>query len=466
MFVFLPNKSKNGSLRTMKKAYLQYIFLRVAVLMAALPMLVACVKDQEVETSPKCAIVSFSVGNITSSVTIKKYDEEGNPIDTVVQRVLSGSDIAFNIDQVNGRIYTVDSLPKWVDLTHVVPSFSCYGNVYGKKVEGDETFYGIVSGSDSIDFSRTVELLCVSTDGVSMKTYKVDIRRHTSNTDTLEWKSVNSDIEISGLNKAFCIDGKVFAFAKNDGGQNVATCASKENPSVWGSVTVPVNCGSVVLFRGAFYGLGEDGYIYRSTPDVQASAWEKVSDMRVERILAADDYYIYVYDGMAIIGSADLATWAEQGSTDLNMLPETSINSYHYTSRTNSNLQTVVMTGLTSKNAKNGVSWYKVSSVDSYANQRWAYINVTDENPYGLPLLGNLSVTLYDGSLYAIGIEDEEYKALYRSDDNGITWHEQTEKYLIPADIDAKNGAASIVTVGEEMWIIQENGKIWRGCIR
>ena len=452
-------------LRTMKKAFLQHIFLKVVVLLAALPLLVACVKDEVVETSPKCAIISFSVGDIASWVTTKKYDSEGNATDTVVKKILSGSDIAFNIDQVKGRIYTVDSLPKWVDLTHVVPSFSCYGNVFGQVVEDDETFYGIVSGADSINFTKTVELVCMSTDGISTKKYTVDIYRHTSDTDTLEWKLVNSNLLFSGLNKAFNLDGKVFAFAKNAEGENVVAYADEADPSRWNTTTMPVDCGSVVMFGGAFYGLGADKYIYKAS-DLLVSAWEKASDIQVERLLAADDYYIYVYDGMAIIGSPDLNTWMEQGSVDLDMLPETAINSCNYALRTNDNLQTVVMTGITSNNTKNGVSWYKVSSIDSNTNQRWSYIRVTDDNPYGLPLLGNLSVTHYDGSLYAIGVEEGGYEALYRSDDNGITWHSQTEKYLIPADLNASDGVASIVSVGEEMWIIQENGRIWRGSIR
>ena len=450
----------------MKKAFLQHIFVKFAVLLVALPLLVACVEGEDAVFSPKCAILSFSVGNITSSVTTKKYDSEGNATDTVVQRVLSGSDIAFNIDQVNGRIYTVDSLPKWVDLTHVVPSFSSYGNVFGKTVEGDDTYHGITSGKDSINFSKTLELVCVSTDGVSTKNYTVDIYRHVSNTDTLEWKAVASDLEICGLNKAFCADGRVFAFAKNAEGRDVVACADEDDPSAWVAVTVPVECGSVVLFGGSFYGLGADGYIYKSAPDQLDAAWQRASDMKVERLLAADKYYIYAYDGIAIVGSADLSTWTEQGSADLDMLPETAINSCNYASRTNGNLQTVVMTGTTSKNADNGVSWYKVSSADSNTNQRWAYIRVTADNPYGLPLLSNLSVTCYNGALYAIGMSGERYATLYRSDDNGITWHAQMEKYLIPIDLNSANGAASIVTVGEEMWIIQENGQIWRGVIR
>ena len=99
-------------------------------------------------------------------------------------------------------------------------------------------------------------------------------------------------------------------------------------------------------------------------------------------------------------------------------------------------------------------------------NQPWAYIQVTPDNPFGLPRLHHLSVTRYNKALYAIGAENGAYKYLYRSDDNGIAWHPQTEKYPMPADLDADKGAASIVAVDKQLWIIQENGTIWQGSIQ
>jgi hypothetical protein len=76
------------------------------------------------------------------------------------------------------------------------------------------------------------------------------------------------------------------------------------------------------------------------------------------------------------------------------------------------------------------------------------------------------SVTYYNEALYAIGVENDAYAELYRSDDNGITWHPQSEKYPTPKDLKPVNGAASILAVGKDLWIIQENGKVWQGSIQ
>ena len=146
------------------------------------------------------------------------------------------------------------------------------------------------------------------------------------------------------------------------------------------------------------------------------------------------------------------------------MLPETSVNSITYPAKANKNLQIAVMTGLSGNNSSNGVTWYKMTSAADN-NQQWSYIQVTPDNAFGLPRLENLSTTYYKNSLYAIGTETGKYKYLYRSDDNGIAWHPQTALQPVPADLDAANGAASIATVGTQLWIIQENGKIWQGSI-
>lgn len=463
----------------MEKTYPRHRVWNAVVMMMALLALAACSKDEETATSPKCAILSFSVSDITSAVPYTSYDSNGNAYTAYLNRTIQSSQIAFNIDQLSQHIYTVDSLPNWINLTRVVPTFDSYG--YVLMGDGAGNYYGITSGSDSIDFSQTVELLCVSTDGVSSKSYTVDMYKHLNNTDTLEWKATASDLSVSGQSKALPCGDKVYVFAHDEGGASVVTAASNSDATAWDTpTTIPVDCGSVVLFQGAFYGLGTDGYVYTATPDQLGGTWAKASDQRVQRLLAADAYSLYAYDGTAIIGTrtpntwqtaddgttTDGTTWTTQGTDNLDMLPETFANAVSYAAATNSAMQVAVMTGVSANNGSHGVVWYKVSSADTSIDQPWAYMQVTGENPYGLPRLDCLSTTRYNGALYTLGQDSGEYRYLYRSDDNGITWHALTSKYPLPADLLAANGAASIVCVGSEFWIIQENGQIWQGSIR
>lgn len=452
----------------MKKTSIKNLLAAVAALMTTLMALPSCLgNNNEASSTSDCAIVAFSVSNITNYVTEKKYDSHGNATDTIVARVMTGSDIHFNIDQVKNHIHVVDSLPNWLNITAIVPSYTSYGNVYVEDESGEVILSRLFSGVDSIDFSKTVHLRCVSTDGLSERHYTVDIFKHKEHTDTLEWKETTSNLAINGESKSFFTDEKVFVFTQNAEGEDIVTVAEGNDCATWSTpVTIPVKSGSIVLFKDQFYGLTPDGEIYSATPEEQASSWDKASDEKVESLLAADDFYLYAYDGHAIIGTTDLVQWEQQGMTDLELLPETCIASTSYSSKTNEDIQTAVMVGISSQNSEHGVSWYKVSSLEEATNQDWAYIQVTNDNPFGMPHFDHLSITYYDGSIFAIGAEEGVYKYLYRSDDNGISWHPLTAKYPLPKGLDAENGAASIVATEKDIWIIQENGKVWKGSIQ
>lgn len=449
----------------MKKAKIRYGLWSMVVVM--LFSLSACLNDAVTETSPDCAILSFSVGSITSHVTIQKYDAAGVAKDTVVTRTIDGAGIYFNINQMDGHIYSVDSLPVWVSLKRVVPSMVSNGNIYVKVDEAEDLYYSVRSGVDSLDFTKPVELLCVSTDGTARRTYTVDIYQHKTNIDTLEWKEAAADIAVAELGRTLYADGKVFAFAQNEDGDAVVTFADKKDIAVWSTpVTIPVEAGSVVLFQEQFYGRGVNGCLYSADPAQMAATWTKAGEQQVERLLAADACYLYAYDGTNIIGSADLNAWTVMGTTNLNVLPETDLCSVSHPMRTNANLQQTVMAGMSSQDEVHGVVWYKVASTDVNANQDWEYIQVTSDNPYGLPHAENFSMTYYHGAIYAMGAVDGKYQYLYCSNDNGITWHPLKEKYLMPKDITPAEGVARLVAVDEELWIVQENGKVWQGSIQ
>ena len=125
-----------------------------------------------------------------------------------------------------------------------------------------------------------------------------------------------------------------------------------------------------------------------------------------ERLLAADAYYLYAFNGTSIISTENLESWTEEETNDAEMLPETSIHSLTYPSGTNQNLQVAVMTGVSSQNTNNAVTWCKTSTLEESTNQPWAYIQVTGDNAYGMPHFDYPSVTYYNGALYAIGVEE------------------------------------------------------------
>lgn len=473
MFVILPNNCKNARFGMMKNTYWACKTMVLAAMAMVLSGIVSsCMEDEKVTLTPESAIVSFSVASIKCQVTEKKYDSHGNSRDTIVVKTIDGSGIYFNIDQKNGHIYTVDSLPSWADLRRVVPTVSAYGNVYAKYNE-EGLYYPLTSGSDSLDFTKPVELATVSTDGNTVKYYTVDMYKHVDQVDTLAWMLTTANLGVASMSKTLCCGDRIFVFGKN--AEDKGVVASSQNGTEWSAaveIAGGVDVESIVVWKDAFYAVDGEGNICSSAA---GQTWAKASDKKVERLLCGDACYLYAKQGEEIIGSTDLNVWSVQGVTDLDMLPDVCVNSSSYASKTNDSIQVTVMTGLSSANAENGVAWFKLSALDEDMNQMWSYIEVTPENPFGLPRMGNLCVANYAGSLFALGTEKvasgsgekvDKYRYLYRSFDNGISWHAVTEKYMIPAGLDAANGKAQIVAKDGKLWIIQENGNVWQGSIR
>jgi hypothetical protein len=430
----------------------------IAPLGLAVLTFVSCISDSETETSPECAVIAFSVADISSSVTVKKSDGT----DTVVTRTIDSGDIYFNIDQNNGLIYNVDSLPVWVDLTKVVPTFSCYGYLFGQinAANNDSLYYYITSGSDSIDFSKPLNVRVVSTDGTSPKDYVINIRKSAYYSDTIVWNSYVIDTDFKFKSRALTLNSNAYMFYETpDGNSRVAI---SENGMAWnGKDTICVNYSSVLIYKNKFYGLDSYGYIYSSE---DAQTWNKVSEKNVNMLLASDGMNLYAFDGTNIIGTSDFESWTDCGAEDLDNLPTRCMYSFSYISKTNSSMEIALMGGLSENNELNSVSWYKVTSADSFINQKWGYMYPTEENEHSFPYLEELSVVRYGSDLYAIGQNNGSYKNLYRSTDNGIGWW-TLDEYPLPDNINTVEGNARMMVVGDELWIVRGT-KIWKGVIR
>lgn len=443
----------------------------LSILLFSSLIFVSCLKTEEVDPTPECAILTFSVGDISTSVITKT--SSGN--DTTITRSVSGSSIYFNIDQVNGIITNVDSVANWIDLSKVCPSFTSNGSVYCK-LAGDSTYYSMTSGKDTINFENPVDIMVVAKDGKSTKHYNTFIKRSSIDPDSLVWKNVTNNFPVNTEFKALILGEKVYAFFKNPANNktNVTYSSIKNNPNSWTTAEkvygAEINYGSVVTFNDNFYALGTDGYIYKATDSANPVNWEKAGDQTFDKLLSSDKYYVYASDGNQILSSKDLINWTSCGTADIDMLPTRCISSFSYDSRTNSDMCISMMTGLTDSNKKNGVSWYKVTSDNEEINQDWMYVKVTNDNPYGLPKFKNMSATYCNGSIYAIGVDSDTtpytYKNLYRSLDNGISWHPQSSNKALPTDLDYENGYACIISSDATLWIIQQGGKIWAGKLK
>lgn len=424
----------------------------------------SCLDDETVATSSQCVIASFSVADISTSITQKLSNGE----DTTITRVIDGDDVYFNIDQVNNRITSVDSLPSWVDLSHVVASVSYAGYIYCSQ-KGSENFYSFTSGTDSLDFTQPIRFLLVSTDGKDSRTYTAEIFQSDQDADSLYWTQLtNTEMPAMGEHHLFTLGDKLYAFGGDETSCTVTSATPTANGQLtWSALTtltgttMPLS-ETICTFKSNFYALSTDGLLLRSA---DGENWEEVDGETVfTRLLCGDNHNLYAANDTALLASSDLQTWQNVGSTDLGLLPEAPVQSVTYSTKTYSGLDNVVMLGTNSEMTDYAVAWFKISAEDKELDQPWSYIHITNDNGYPMPALSGLRMTRYADKLFAFGIP---YDTFYQSEDNGITWQARTSEILPPVSLRGDATAkANIAAAGDFLWLTTGDGRVWRGNLR
>lgn len=434
------------------------------LLLLTFPLLLSsCISsDEENEGTPICMISSFSVGDITSS-----YSTTVNGKDTTYNRTISGESIYFNIDQLKGEITSVDSLPFWANITRVCPTVTAIGSVYFRQGNDESNYFRLISGSDSLDFSQPVYLRVVSSDGKYSKRYKVQLNKSIYETDSLSWLEVNSNLSLSGAHRTLNRDGILYVFADNNGNPTLTTASGTGTTLSWNTpvaLSAAIDYRSVTLFNGAFFALDAEGGLYESADGV---VWNAISGKTFDRLLSADAGHLYAYDGTNLVETADGSSWSVSEAADLSLLPEMPVSYAAYAFKTNTSLQNVVMVGSNTQSAYS-VAWFKVSSSSDESDQPWTYINISADNPYGLPSMEDVQMARFKGRLMAIGkLEDgtssSSYAHVFVSEDNGVTWHVPESGYKMVDDLKGSTLPLTMTACDDNLWLIQSGGKCWRG---
>lgn len=135
-------------------------------------------------------ITNVVIGNVPRTVfTVNSHSKK----DSTYESTLSGSGYPMTIDQVNNRVYNVDSLPYGVHPERIIFStFTVKDGAMAVVVPGT-TRDTIYAPADSLDFSkgpRTFNLY--GADGVSRRSYEVDVRVHKQKTDSVTWRQLTA----------------------------------------------------------------------------------------------------------------------------------------------------------------------------------------------------------------------------------------------------------------------------------
>lgn len=433
--------------------------------LTALLLNVSCLKEDTKSVSPQAAITSFTVGYYN----VKSHVINWHRRDTVISVREGGVMYPMTIDQLNNRIYNIDSLAYGSVITAVTSSVYGTGTItYRYADDPESTFYW--SMYDSIDFTRELLFSVTSTDGSYTRTYSVNVNVRKVFPDSLSWSSTGSTgfPVLSGIS-GVVRDDTVFCFGTDDSGMPALTYRSPVTGE-WNGANhltgFPIDGWQhKVTACGGLFHTVSDGNLYRSADGMNWSlARADVSGM----ILSGnDDGRLWILSNDSIFAvSSDMSGWKALQRIPEHF-PDMDVTVFSYPLSTNSTITRYVFVGVES--GCPDASVWTMLSVDSVLTKTEA----PSRADITLPSSSNLSVIRYDGSLFCLGQGLDGFR---QSSDNGTTWY-YCDSYAdedaswnwymqLPDGLKGNNcGFACVTDSKGYIWIMTDEGNVWNGAI-
>ncbi|MBQ8520451.1 MAG: hypothetical protein IJ456_03545 [Bacteroides sp.] len=430
----------------------------------------SCLEDDEYdyEYSADASITAFSIGDIET-----EYQATVDGKDTTLTATVTGTNYPFVIDQNQGLIYNVDSLPVGTDVSKVVPEISADGYVF-IVAETDS----IWEEGDSLDFRQPIQFKVMSMQGTYGRTYTAKVNVHQQDPNEMVWTRFESNFNAEiKAQKAVYFNRQIVVFAEQEN-QVAVTMASQDNGNQWTAlqtIDIPVKAdySSVIVWGESLYLLAENE-LYQSTDGLH---WTSAgSELRLSALTAAiasgnEKKLTGVTTNNLYAESNDGNTWTTYAA-----LPEDfaqSVYSYaSYPLATNDALHRIVLMG------QNNVAEDSVNIVWSQlaTEHEWTPLSM-EANKHECPNLENAGMIHYNGLLYAFGgpgkngSSADAFAYSYVSNDNGIGWDKVTEDVLFPEDFpslyqQAEGNYSFVVDDNHFVWFMWGNtGEVWRGRI-
>ena len=437
----------------------RYIFM-----LAALFSCISCLKDEFSSKTPQAAITSFTIGYYN----VKFHDMNIHGRDTLVYVREGGVMYPMTIDQVNNRIFNVDSMAYGSDLSKVTSSVYGNGTIgYIYDDEPDVTY--LWRSQDSIDFTRKLKFVVKSTDGSYTRYYDVSVNIRKVFPDSLLWS--NPDTVgvpvLSGIAQAVRND-TVFFFGTDTagvpsvtfrnislGGWNGANHISGFSAQNWNH--------TVTVFRDSFYTVAA-GSLYGSA---DALNWSQVRTGIKSLMVSADDNTALwaVGQDSSILKTDDMTAWTAVQEIPAGF-PDSAGIVFSYPLATNTSLSRSVLVGLGEDSLYASV-WTMLSG-----DTVWTQVDAPANTGLRIPFTGNLSAFRYDGALFCL----ESLDCFRQSNDNGVTWY-RCESYAedyaswnrymqLPVALKGKSCGYAVATDSRGyIWIMTGEGQVWRGAI-
>ncbi|MEG1749468.1 MAG: DUF6242 domain-containing protein [Tannerellaceae bacterium] len=397
--------------------------------------------------------------------------------------------VKFTIDQVNGLIFNLDSMPYGTKIKKVVCTVSFAGGVVSSQIlyEGSkDTVWW--NATDSLDFAKPVTFKNYAYDGLTTKSYLAQVNIHQVVPDSMVW-SRYADPMIGQTVQ----EQKVIVYTSSDKtesyymyakpvdakkGYQLYT-ASMANPKSWKEQPVsglPISgvvLSQIAEYEGMLYVPTAQGALYSSS---DGQAWALVEKTPfVKSILGAiksgvnqpSVLAIIVRNGDALSFAAmnSAREWTTGVAVPANF-PISGFGNVMYNSMYHELL--MVVAGKDNSNRLTNAAWGTMTATD--------WVLLTDTESSYFEKRDGVMLTKYDNKLFLVGGINEAGKAskdIILSTDNGVTWSKVDTMIALPKEYKAR--AYGSMLVDKDNYLLIFGGKesnsansldeLWRGRI-
>lgn len=426
-----------------------------------------------------------------------------NTITAFALDTIYGVSYKFTIDQIKGEIYNVDSVPFSADTIInkiLIKTFTVGGYVTAGETAEKDTFFNY---TDSIDFSNTMivngkdnrlVLRIRPEDGSAYKEYKIEVRRHLTDPDSLNWignqpytdSFSGGAVTTSQKTKTVVLNGKVLVFSSeaNDTNPQVRIGDTAAGPWAVTNLT-PTNLiiSSVISYRDILYTTSSDGRVY-SSPN--GTTWTAVTTDGTEVSSLLTSFYgtengnsiETSIAGIIKIGSTyhfakgtfdttQKLSWTEGHEVPVDntkeeyLFPTKNITATK-SAKSATGGQIAYLIGASS-GSEPATPWFSKDGLN------WGPMPAVHENN-ALPSMEYPSIMNYDNTLYAFG---GDFSTFYTSE-NGFAWQAIDKKFRFPLDDNGeskfKDRTSYSMTIDSDnyIWIVWSKGstyndEVWKG---
>ncbi|KAA6325340.1 hypothetical protein EZS27_025437, partial [termite gut metagenome] len=343
-----------------------------------------------------------------------------------------GINYSFTIDQINGIIFNIDSVPFTADTIInkiLITKLETVGYVY----TGDT----LINITDSFDLSRTMEkplkLRVVSPDEKYSRDYTVEVRIHKQDPDLLVWTQMASSLSEGGEldeRKSVILGENLFVYTSN---VSEAYHTSLNDGRQWTKITVenlPVNIklSSLLTCNDMLYALTEDSRVYFSEDGVLWKEHVTLSGNHLETFITS---FPHAINGIKnengikkfCVTNSEFSGW-ETGKEVPQTFPTENISSTVYKTRTGI-WKAFIAGETTPNNSPYTVPWFSIDGKGWTA----AEAPVGDgDTTYDCPYMKQPSILYYNDKLYVFGGSFDDFYA----SPEGLTWSSVKQKMLFP----------------------------------